>query len=146
MGFLAFLPMLLPIIEKIFPSSAEQTQAKAELLTAMSTADMSAMEAQAKVISAEASGESSVQRNWRPHLMYMFMFIVAYNYIIAPLMTSFGVPTVTLPIPEHMWMLLEIGVGGYIVGRSGEKMVNAYQGNVTTSIASAINSLVNKGR
>ena len=34
-----------------------------------------------------------------------------------------------LKIPEAMWGLLKIGVGGYVVGRSGEKMVESYAKN-----------------
>ena len=28
----------------------------------------------------------------------------------------------TIPLPDELWNLLMIGVGGYIVGRSGEKI------------------------
>jgi len=36
------------------------------------------------------------------------------------------VPIFSLPaavIPPDMWQLLKIGVGGYVLGRSGEKIV-----------------------
>ena len=32
-----------------------------------------------------------------------------------------------LEIPPDMWGLLKLGLSGYIVGRSGEKMVTAWK-------------------
>jgi len=49
--------------------------------------------------------------------MLTFTYIIAHNYVIAPL---FHVTSV--PIPVDMWDLLKIGMGGYIVGRSAEKI------------------------
>lgn len=74
--------------------------------------------AQAQTLTAEIKGESWLQRNWRPILMLTFTYIVAHNYILVPL---FSLPSVE--IPPAMWSLLEIGVGGYVVGRSVEKII-----------------------
>jgi hypothetical protein len=76
---------------------------------------------QAAVITAEANSHSWMARNWRPILMLTFTFIVAWNYIIAPIFS-----VVTLPIPDDMWELMKIGVGGYVFGRSGEKMIKIF--------------------
>ncbi len=75
------------------------------------------MEAQASVIRSEAQGHSWLQRNWRPLTMLVFVFIVAWNYIIVPI---FGMTQ--LPLHEDMWGLMKIGLGGYIIGRSAEKI------------------------
>jgi hypothetical protein len=32
-----------------------------------------------------------------------------------------------IDLPRELWNLLQIGVGGYIVGRSGEKMVDKWK-------------------
>lgn len=126
MGFLAFLPILNTIIDRVFPDAEKQAEAKAQLMTIMAESDKAEWEAKSKVISAEASGESSAQRNWRPHLMYLFMLILLNNYIILPYMGIFGISVPHLDIPTNMWTLLEIGVGGYIVGRSGEKIASHF--------------------
>ena len=70
-----------------------------------------------QLIKAEMEG-SKLQRNWRPILMLCFGFIIMYNYWFAP---TFSTPTTDLP--EDFWMLLKISVGGYVIGRSGEKIV-----------------------
>jgi hypothetical protein len=88
-------------------------------------AEIAYREAQAKVIIAEAQGESWLQRNWRPILMLTIVFIVANNYVIAPYISLFGYKSLALELPETMWNLMNIGVGGYVVGRSGEKIATA---------------------
>jgi hypothetical protein len=73
---------------------------------------------QASVIVAEAKSESWIARNWRPLTMLSFVFIIDYNYILAPIFTLHS-----LPIVPDMWELIKIGLGGYVVGRSAEKIV-----------------------
>lgn len=83
-------------------------------------------EKQAEVIIAEAKGESYLQRNWRPILMLTFVAIIANNYILAPYLQLLISINTTLPIPDQMWDLLKLGIGGYIVGRSVEKGIKAW--------------------
>ena len=71
---------------------------------------------QTDVILAEAKG-NWLQRSWRPILMLSFGFIVIYVKFLAPVFY--------LTIPEleiEFWELLKIGIGGYVVGRSAEKI------------------------
>ena len=76
------------------------------------------------VIQAEAKSDSWMASNWRPVLMLTFTAIVATNWLILPVVSWFGPHLVPLVLPPDMWDLLKIGVGGYIVGRSGEKITN----------------------
>jgi hypothetical protein len=80
------------------------------------------LEAAAKIIVAEAQGESWLQRNWRPLLMVMFGVIIANNYLVVPL---FNTPAAL--IPPDMWDLLKLGVGGYVVGRTVEKGLKTWK-------------------
>jgi len=83
------------------------------------------VQAQAGNIQAEAKSDSWMAANWRPILMLTFTFIVAMNYAILPIVSWFGVHQAPLVLPPDMWDLLKIGVGGYIVGRSGEKITRS---------------------
>jgi len=80
-------------------------------------------------ISAEINSESCLARNWRPIMMLAFVGIIVNNYMLIPYLKLFGVPFVEMAIPDPMWSLLKLGVSGYVVGRSGEKMVKAWKGN-----------------
>ena len=77
------------------------------------------LESKSNIIQAEAKGESWLQRNWRPMLMLVCIFIVFSNYVLVPF---FNIPATVLD--DHIWNLIEIGTGGYIAGRSLEKITD----------------------
>lgn len=115
------------LIDSLHTSGEEKLTAKTALLTIQTDLTKSALEYEATLakeqgatIRAEATGSSWMQRNWRPMIMLMFGYIIGHNYVIAPI---FGV--VSVPIPPDMWDLLKIGIGGYVLGRSAEKIVPA---------------------
>lgn len=89
----------------------------------------SILEAQRDLISAEMTG-SAMQRNWRPALMWVIIAIIANNYLLAPFLNHFvlyfGAEGKLLPIlelPDKLFNLMSIGLGGYVVGRSAEKII-----------------------
>jgi len=78
------------------------------------------------IIVAEATGESAAQRNWRPHLMYFLMIVIAFNAFVVPIVELFTgvrmpVADILSALPDQLWTLLTVGMGGYITGRSIEK-------------------------
>ena len=89
--------------------------------------------ARKSVLEKETSG-SKLQRSWRPLLMLTFGAIIVYQFFIVHLinaiLTMFQVEyqgdillVPEFPLPDRFWVLLEIGIGGYIAGRSLEKIV-----------------------
>lgn len=82
------------------------------------------VKAQAAVILAEAKS-GWLTRNWRPMLMMVFMAIIVNNFLIWPYSTEMGIVAKELAFPVWMQDLLKIGVGGYIGGRSAEKIIPA---------------------
>ena len=60
----------------------------------------------------EAQG-NWLQKSWRPLVMLCFTFIILLGvFILIPLLDD----------NSEFWNLLEIGLGGYIIGRSVEKV------------------------
>lgn len=98
-------------------ASIEIAKLQADYADRALAADTEIAKSQQAVLVAEASSTSWLARNWRPILMLTFTYIIAHNYVIGPL---FSVRTV--PIPPDMWELLKLGIGGYIIGRSAEKI------------------------
>jgi len=80
------------------------------------------VEMQRDVLVAEAKSEHTITATWRPIIMLICGAILANNWIIAPYASAIFGMDLYLPIPPEMWKLLYIGMGGYIVGRSGEKI------------------------
>ena len=109
-------------VDQAVEEKDEAARIKARLQEMVLTGQMREIEEAAQVIRAEATGESWLQRNWRPLLMCLFGVIVANNYIVVPL---FGTPMAD--IPPDMWDLLKLGVGGYVVGRSVEKGIRVWR-------------------
>jgi hypothetical protein len=70
--------------------------------------------AKTSIITAEATGESWMQRNWRPITMLTFLGLVVCD--------SFG--WLTNPLAGEAWTLLQIGLGGYVTSRGVEKVVS----------------------
>ena len=75
-------------------------------------------EAQSSVVKAEATGHSWLQRNWRPITMLTFLALVVLD----------GFNLLVCRLPGDAWTLLQIGLGGYVVGRSAEKIIPAVAG------------------
>ncbi len=98
---------------------------KAELSMRYAELDKAITEARSNVIMAEAQGQSWLQRNWRPLLMLTIIIIVANNYILYPYLSIFTDKVRVLDLPDKLWNLMEIGVGGYILGRTVEKVNSA---------------------
>ena len=63
-------------------------------------------------------------------LMLSVVAFVVNNYILLPYLSLFTNKVVILELPEKMWNLMSIGVGGYVVGRSAEKVVTGWKKNV----------------
>ena len=128
MSFLPFLDIGMKLIDKVIPDPVEKSKAKALLLEQQQAGNLQEMDASMKIILAEANG-SFIQRNWRPITMLTFVFIIANNYILYPYLSLFWVSAPVLELPPEMWNLLNIGLGGYVVGRTVEKSIKNYKGN-----------------
>ncbi len=144
----AILPLILPaameLLKRFIPDKKEQAEAEIKLKEILLEADKvrqeteaRKLEAQAKqvesassVIRAETESESVAARNWRPHLMYFFMGLIAYGAVISPLLraifSTFGIDVPIYTLPTQVWDIVWVCVGGYVIGRSGEKMVGFY--------------------
>jgi len=114
------------LIDELHTSEEERLEQKAKLLeiqaASMDSAlrhERSIMEAQAKIVNSEAQSEHWLTASWRPITMLTFLALAVGD--------SLGV--LATPLREEAWMLLQIGLGGYVVGRSGEKVIKTWKEN-----------------
>ena len=132
----ALLPVLGPIvgdvIKRVLPEDKDKrADIEREINMALLGNSAAIEQAAASVILAESKSEHWITATWRPILMLTITAIVGWNFLIAPLIelavllsTNDQVP-LSIPLPEQLWNLLMIGVGGYVVGRSGEKIAKS---------------------
>ena len=127
----ALLPLLGTVLDKVLPrvvSDKDQVNAiKAEVTSALIAQEGELRQAAADIVKTEALGHSWLQRNWRPLLMLTIVCVVANNFLIAPYAQAlFGVG-IALELPERLWDLMMVGVGGYVVGRSVERGIDLWR-------------------
>lgn len=97
--------------------------AQASLLTQVFDYEKSMMQMQADVIMSEAKGESWIQRNWRPITMLTFVGLVVLRW------TGLTAPGLTPELEGDLMLLIQLGLGGYVVGRSAEKVAKSINFN-----------------
>jgi len=117
-----------------FTSEEERLEKKNEIKKYLEDSLNSLRQMQADVIKAEATG-NWLQRSWRPVVMLCFAFIVMYNEAIS---LMFSLPRTELR--TDFWGLLKVGVGGYVFGRSAEKIAS------TTNLKEGVKKLVSKAK
>ncbi|MBI9112807.1 holin family protein [Maridesulfovibrio ferrireducens] len=116
------------IIDKLWPDAGEREKAKFRLVELQSKGELVEIESRLKVMLAEMSG-NWLQRSWRPILMLTIIAIVANNYLLYPYMALFWAEAPRLELPPQLWSLMELGLGGYVVGRSTEKVIKTWRQN-----------------
>ena len=113
------------LLDKFFPDPSERAAAHLKLMELQQAGELKELASAASVITAEAQSEHWLVSAWRPITMLCFVAIIVNNYILVPYLGLFFDTGLTLDIPPDMWQLLKIGLGGYVVGRSGEKIAKA---------------------
>ena len=103
------------VIDRLMLPGREKKQLETDLLRVFVEWEQRVMEARSAVLVEEARG-NWLQRSWRPLVMLVFALIVLVGTF-----TSLPILSDT----SRFWDLLEIGLGGYVVGRSGEKIAKA---------------------
>lgn len=119
------------LVDRIFPDPAAAAQAKLQLLTLYQSGELQTISSQAGIIEAEAKSDSWLTASWRPIMMLTFVAIIANNYILYPYLRLFFHAAPILDLPPDMWDLLKIGVGGYVTGRSIEKVAGSIPDMIT---------------
>lgn len=125
----AILPVLGPILgqvaKSVFPNAEDELkrmEIQARMNEALIANQAQIEAAAAKVIEAEAAGESWLQRNWRPLTMMVFVGLIVAKWI------GWTAPGVSEALELRLLGLIEIGLGGYVIGRSVEKVAPVIAG------------------
>ena len=113
--------ILFNTVDKAVEDKDLANKLKADLQTQMLQSHTQELTAAAKVIEAEAKA-GWFSASWRPLLMYVLIFILVWNYILGPVIKFFFHAAITIDLPGDVWTLLQIGLGGYVVGRSAESV------------------------
>ena len=112
------------IIDEFHTSDQEKLEAKRKLTELQMKVSAQALDYEATrqkeagaTIRAEAQSDSWLARSWRPLMMLMFASMLVLHW--------FGWTSPNLSQEEILGLfdLIKIGLGGYVIGRSAEKII-----------------------
>ena len=118
----ALAPIVGDIVKEAIPDPDKKAEAENKVRLALLENTKQIEASASQIILAEAKSESWIASSWRPILMFNITLIVSVNYLIFPLIEMATGSKLMIPLPDELWTLLTVGVGGYVVGRSGEKV------------------------
>lgn len=100
------------LIDKFWPDAGETERAKIQTFLAVFTA-------QAQIVQAEAASSNWLAASWRPITMLTFVALIVARW--------FGWAAPNLAEEEYLklWDIVQLGLGGYVIGRSLEKTAPA---------------------
>ena len=110
------------LIDKIIPDKEAADKAKLELLKLDQEGKLTELKAQAQIINTEAASQHWLAANWRPITMLIFVGLIVARW--------FGWAAPNLAEEEYikLWSIVELGLGGYVIGRSVEKIIPTIAG------------------
>lgn len=105
------------LIDRLWPDPAQKDAAKLSLLEMAQKGELTEFTGKVEIIKTEASSEHWLAANWRPILMLTFGGLIVARW--------FGWAAPNLSEAEYLklWSIVELGIGGYVIGRSAEKIV-----------------------
>ena len=109
---------VLDIVDDVVEDKDEANRLKFEIQRQLIENKSNELESAAKIVLAEAQG-SWLQRNWRPLLMVTFTGLIVAHWF------GFTAPDIPETVQNSLLNIVMVGVGGYVVGRSGEKIAQA---------------------
>lgn len=110
------LPTIGSIIDKIIPDPKAAAEAKFKLYELETNKQLQELKSAADIIVAEAQG-SWLQQSWRPIMMLTFGALIVARWF------GWAAPNLSEAEYAHLWSIVELGIGGYVIGRSAEKIV-----------------------
>jgi hypothetical protein len=98
------------IIDKIWPDAGEMERSKVQMALAI-------FAGQAEIVKAEAQSQHWLAACWRPILMLTFGGLIVARWL------GWSAPNISEAEILKLWEIVQFGLGGYVVGRSVEKVV-----------------------
>ncbi len=107
------------LIDRLWPDPEQKAQAQIALLELAQKGELAEFTARADIVKTEAASSHWLAANWRPILMLTFGALIVARW--------FGWAAPSLSEAEYLklWSIVEFGLGGYVVGRSAEKIIPA---------------------
>ena len=116
------------LVDNLHTSEEEKLQVKSKMMemqfefqSKILDYETKLMESKAVIISSEAKSEHFITAAWRPITMLSFTAIIVLRW--------FGLTdgAISPELEMKLFSIVQLGLGGYIVGRSGEKIAEEWK-------------------
>lgn len=121
----ALIPALAPIFGKVLDKFVGDkdlaAKIKADLSSELMAYESAELKAATDIIVAEAQSGNWITNSWRPITMLTFVSLIVLHWL--------GFTAENLPEDQVLALLeiVKVGLGGYVLGRSGEKIVKEWK-------------------
>jgi hypothetical protein len=107
------------LIDRLWPDPTQRDQAKIALLELAQKGELTELTARADIIKTEAASEHWLAATWRPILMLTFGALIVARWL------GWSAPGISEAEVLKLWDIVQLGLGGYVIGRSAEKIIPA---------------------
>ena len=105
------------LIDRLWPDPEQRTQAQLALMELAQKGELTELVERASIVKAEAESDYWLAATWRPILMLVFGGLIVARWF------GWAAPNLTEAEYLKLWSIVELGLGGYVIGRSAEKIV-----------------------
>ena len=106
---------ILKIVDDAVPDADLKQKLQQEIQKTLLSNSQELLRLQAQIITTEAKSESWLTRNWRPIVMLTFATLMVADWL------GFTAPNLTPELKMKLFDIIQLGLGGYVIGRSAEK-------------------------
>jgi hypothetical protein len=105
------------LIDRLWPDPEQRAQAQLALMELAQKGELTELVERASIVKAEAQSDHWLAATWRPVLMLTFGALIVARWF------GWAAPNLTEAEYLKLWSIVELGLGGYVIGRSAEKIV-----------------------
>jgi len=122
----AVMPVVGQVIDRLFPDTEKRDMAKLEIMAELQKQSAEIGKAAAGIINTEAASQHWLAANWRPLTMLTFVALIVARWL------GWTAPGMSEAEYLSLYDLMKIGLGGYVVGRTVEKVAPGLLDKFTT--------------
>jgi len=117
----SIIPSLLELIGRVVPDPKAKEAAQIEVLKMAQAGDLASLNGAIAAVLAEANG-NFLQRSWRPLMMLFFAGLIGARWF------GYTPPNMSENEILELWGIVKLGLGGYTIGRTAEKITPSIVG------------------
>lgn len=114
------------VLKRIIPDPVERERITAEVTKTLAENEKALLDAMSTTMAADAASEGWLARSARPLVVIWSMVLVTSVVIETAVFGSARIVTSLQAVPDFLWNLIIVGIGGYMLLRSVDKGVKSF--------------------